>query len=134
MMMAMEARIKKQIEINNHKCVCCMFMNNNKHSAHTYKRKCMNHFFLTYISFPFATTVNFNVQLLGATESKVLASASEMQQNSGHCKNSLDENGWYIKTIKNIKIYIQIIELTSNNGCYEIIDMRNNDVSGDDVS
>ena len=41
----------------------------------------------------FATTVNFNVQLPGATESKVLASASEMQQNSGHCKNSLDENG-----------------------------------------
>ena len=101
---------------------------------HTLTSKCMNHFFLTYISFLFATTVNFNVQLPGATESKVLASASEMQQNSGHCKNSLDENGWYIKTIKNIKIYIQIIELTSNNGCYEIIDMRNNDVSGDDVS
>ena len=101
---------------------------------HTLTSKCMNHFFLTYISFLFATTVNFNVQLLGATESKVLASASEMQQNSGHCKNSLDENGWYLKTTKNIKIYIQIIELTSNNGCYEIIDMRNNDVSGDDVS
>ena len=98
---------------------------------HTLTSKCMNHFFLTYISFLFATTVNFNVQLLGATESKVLASASEMQQNSGHCKN---ENGWYIKTIKNIQIHIQIIELTSNNGCYEIIDMRNNDVSGDDVS
>ena len=60
---------------------------------HTLTSKCMNHFFLTYISFLFATTVNFNVQLLGATESKVLASASEMQQNSGHCKNSLDENG-----------------------------------------
>ena len=38
MMMAMEARIKKQIEINNHKCVCSMFMNNNKHNAHTYKQ------------------------------------------------------------------------------------------------
>ena len=30
--------------------------------------------------------------------------------------------------------FLQIIELTGNNGCYEIIDMRNNDVSGDDVS
>ena len=47
--MAVEARIKKQIK-NNHKYVCSMFMYNNKHSAHTYKRKCMNHFFLTYIS------------------------------------------------------------------------------------
>ena len=51
----------------------------------------------------FATTVNFNVQLLSATESKALASASEMQQNSaGLCKNSLDENGWYYIEKKNI--------------------------------
>ena len=90
--MAVEARIKKQIK-NNHKYVCSMFMNNNKHSAHTYKQ--MYEPLLPDI-YLFATTVNFNVQLLSATEQSIsiglgLRNATKLW--SLLCKNSLVDNG-----------------------------------------
>ena len=90
--MAVEARIKKQIK-NNHKYVFSMFMNNNKHSAHTYKQ--MYEPLLPDI-YLFATTVNFNVQLLSATEQSIsiglgLRNATKLW--SLLCKNSLVHNG-----------------------------------------
>ena len=96
--MAVEARIKKQIK-NNHKYVCSMFMNNNKHSAHTYKQ--MYEPLLPDI-YLFATTVNFNVQLLSATEQSIsiglgLRNATKLW--SLLCKNCLVHNGILIEKI-----------------------------------
>ena len=94
--MAVEARIKKQIKKKltiNMSVLCLWTIINTVHTLY----KQMYEPLLPDI-YLFATTVNFNVQLLSATESKALASASasEMQQNfAGLCKNSLDENGWY---------------------------------------